>query len=278
MKKLHIVILLFICLITNCLAACNYNTPKKKESISIDSTTIKDSIQKAAATYSYDSSKKYIYLTFDDGPQHGTVDCFDLCKQLHVKASFFMVGLHANKKSDGHIIVGNIKKAYPQILLCNHSFSHAYDKYKNFYHHPETAYADFEENQQLLSIPYRIIRLPGNSAWVTKKEIHASHLVFPVCDLLNAAGYNVIGWDVEWQFNHKTANPVQSPEKMLALVDSAFAKQKTYTPNHLVILSHDRMFRSPQYLDSLSKFIQLLRSNRDYVLETVDHYPNLKPL
>jgi peptidoglycan/xylan/chitin deacetylase (PgdA/CDA1 family) len=47
----------------------------------------------------YDSTKKYIYLSFDDGPQHGTVTCYDLCKKEAVKASFFMVGYIPCKKA-----------------------------------------------------------------------------------------------------------------------------------------------------------------------------------
>src|SRR4051812_756066 len=35
----------------------------------------------------YDSTKKYIYLTFDDGPQPGTLECFHTIQQLGVKAT-----------------------------------------------------------------------------------------------------------------------------------------------------------------------------------------------
>jgi len=82
-----------------------------------------------------------------------------------------------------------------------------------FYEHPQMALEDFMQAQQTLSVPYKIIRLPGNSAWVQKDTIKASNLVKPVCALLDSAGYNIIGWDVEWSFNHKTAYPVQKPEK-----------------------------------------------------------------
>jgi peptidoglycan/xylan/chitin deacetylase (PgdA/CDA1 family) len=47
----------------------------------------------------YDSAKQYIYLSFDDGPQHGTTTCFDLVRREHIKASFFMVGLHTARKT-----------------------------------------------------------------------------------------------------------------------------------------------------------------------------------
>ncbi len=224
----------------------------------------------------YDSTKKYIYLTFDDGPQNGTVPVYNLCKQLGVKATFFMVGLHTQKKSDGKEIVETIRESYPQILLANHSYSHAYDKYKYFYLHPHQSQADFYNNQQLLHVPFKIIRLPGNSAWVRNNEIKASKLVKPVTALLDSAGYNVIGWDIEWNFNHKTANPIQSAAKMAALLDSALARNNTHTKNHIVLLSHDRMFRHQNFTDSLEKFITLLKQNNNYIFETIDHYPQLK--
>ncbi len=223
----------------------------------------------------YDSTKKYIYLTFDDGPQHGTVSCFELCKKLGVKATFFMVGNHANNANLLQV-VKNIKDAYPLVLLANHSSTHANGHYKFFYQHPTMAEQDFYNTQKKLAIPYKIIRLPGNSAWVTKNGIKASNLVKPVCKLLDSSGYNILGWDAEWRFNHKTANPIQNPYKMANEVDSAMAKNKTYTKNNIVILTHDRMFRNPNYLDSLAKFIIQLKQNPTYVFETMDHYPGLK--
>src|SRR4051794_12530402 len=39
----------------------------------------------------YDSTKQYIYLTFDDGPQPGTLGCYHTIRQLGVKATFFMI-------------------------------------------------------------------------------------------------------------------------------------------------------------------------------------------
>lgn len=224
----------------------------------------------------YDSTKKYIYLTFDDGPQPGTVACYQCCKQLGVKASFFMVGLHTERKTDGKQIVAMIRDSYPQFLLTNHSYSHAWDKYRFFYHHAEDARADFERAQILMHVPYRIIRLPGNSAWVREGELKASSLVKPVTQLLDSAGYNVMGWDLEWNFNHKNARPIQHPEKLAAQVDSAFAKNRTHVKNHLVILTHDRMFQRGYDTDSLVKFISILKQNPAYVFETVDHYPGLK--
>lgn len=232
----------------------------------------------AAEVFTYDSTKKYIYLTFDDGPQLGTMTCFNLCRAEAVKASFFMVGLHANLKSDGHEIVNMIRSAYPRVTLANHSFSHANNQYLDFYHHPEQAAADMFQAQHSLQVPYLIARFPGNRSWVREGEIKATPLARPLARLLDSAGYNVIGWDLEWDFNRRSARPVQSPVTLAREVDSAFLKKTTHTPNHLVILTHDRMFRRPADSDSLAKFIRILKQNPDYVFETVDHYPGLKKL
>ena len=226
----------------------------------------------------YDSTKKYIYLSFDDGPQHGTTTCYELCKQEGIKASFFMVGQHTAQKSDGKSIVSMIRESYPQILLANHSYTHASDKYLYYYHHPKFAAEDLLRTQDSLHVPYKIIRLPGNRSWVREGEMKATKLATPLAQILDKAGYNIIGWDLEWNFNHKTARPVQSATKLAAQVDSAFAKNDTHVNNHLVILSHDRMFQRPSDADSLAKFIHILKQNPAYVFETIDHYPGLKKL
>lgn len=223
-----------------------------------------------------DTSIRHIYLSFDDGPQHGTLECFELCQKLGVKATFFMVGQHQAQKPDGKILVSLIRKSYPQSLLANHSYTHASNRYRYFYRHPQMAARDFFRAQDSLQVGVNIARLPGNRAWVTHAGIRASGLVRPVAMLLDSAGYNVIGWDVEWSFGRKSERPVQSPAQMLQLIDSAFARKDTHTTHHLVILTHDRMFRKSTDLDALARFIALLKQRPKYVFETLDHYPNLK--
>ena len=187
-----------------------------------------------------------------------------------------MVGLHTTRKSDGKQIVAMIRQSYPQFLVANHSYTHALGKYPFFYHHPRMAEEDFLKAQHVLNLPYKILRLPGNSAWAEGGNIHASGLVRPVTHLLDSAGYNVIGWDLEWNFNHRNARPVQTPAKLASQVENLFANNKTHTPHHLVILSHDRMFQHPGDVDSLAKFVAILKHNPKYVFETVDHYPGVK--
>ncbi len=225
----------------------------------------------------YDSTKRYIYLTFDDGPQNGTKACLEICRNMGVKATFFMVGRHANSAATKKL-VSEIHDAYPQMLLSNHSSSHANGHYKYFYLHPRMAQQDFLYAQRTLHVPYKIIRLPGNNAWVRKDVEKASDLVRPVCRLLDSAAYNVIGWDLEWCFNHKNSNPIQSPQRLANQVDTAFANGKVHAKNHMVILTHDRMFRNPNYMDSLAKFINIIKKDPRNIFETVDHYPGVKML
>jgi peptidoglycan/xylan/chitin deacetylase (PgdA/CDA1 family) len=244
----------------------------------IDSIKKIDTVKSFISTaINYDTTKKYIYLTFDDGPQNGTVACFELCKKLGVKATFFMVGQHA---ATPHLkqIVSDIKNNYPQSLLANHSTTHANGKYHYFYHHQEMAAEDFYLAQKTLDVPFKIIRLPGNTSWVRESELRSNDLTKPVCKILDSSGYNVIGWDVEWNFNHKTANPVQSPERLARTIATRLDSNDLNVKNHLVILTHDRMFRNQNYTDSLAKFITLLKENKNYIFETVDHYPGLKKL
>ncbi len=264
---------------------CNNEKANKLPNISnntvvskIDTIDKIDTVRKIISTeITCDTTKKYIYLTFDDGPQNGTVACVDVCKKLGVKATFFMVSNHASSPLLKQI-VKSIKESYPQILLANHSSTHANGKYHFFYQHSEMAAEDFYLAQKKLDVPFKIIRLPGNTSWVTEGKLRANNLTKPVCQLLDSAGYNVIGWDLEWNFNHKNANPKESAETMIKRVDSYLEKNSLNTPNHLVILTHDRMFRNQNYTDSLYKFIAALQQNKNYVLETLDHYPNLKKL
>jgi peptidoglycan/xylan/chitin deacetylase (PgdA/CDA1 family) len=250
------------------------STQPKQEKVIVAPPVNPDIAKFERKSFTYDSTKTYIYLTFDDGPHAATKQCFEICKQLGIKATFFMVGQHA-KDVWGQQVVKTIRDAYPQSLLANHSYTHAKEKYKYFYQHPDMATADFYQAQQSLNVPYKIIRLPGNSAWVRKDEMKTSQLVRPVCKLLDSAGYNVIGWDVEWNFTRGTSYPVQSPQKMADQVNYA-ANGHSHTPKHVMILTHDRMFRTPAYADSLRLFITTLQKNPNYVFETVDHYPNLK--
>jgi peptidoglycan/xylan/chitin deacetylase (PgdA/CDA1 family) len=62
-----------------------------------------------------------IALTFDDGPNAHTSEVLDALKELHVKATFFIVGEQAHRHPD--VLARIAREGH---LLANHSASHAY--------------------------------------------------------------------------------------------------------------------------------------------------------
>lgn len=225
----------------------------------------------------YDSSKRYIYLTWDDAPQPpGTVDCKNIFHEEGVKATFFVVGMNQFGR-EREKIIDTLRNSYPEFLVANHSYSHGFkNNYKKFYQMPDSAVADFKYNESLMKVPVKIIRLPGNNSWVLKDEVKGPKSTLNVCNRLDSLGYNVIGWDIEWQFTNKGGSiPVQSADEMVKEVNRKFENYYSNVENNIVILAHDRMFEKPQYQDSLRKFISVLKQDPRNVFETIDHYPGI---
>ncbi len=222
-----------------------------------------------------DSSKRYIYLTWDDSPQPpGTVACKAVFRKQGVKATFFAVGMNQVGPFKKRIL-DSLRNDYPEFLMANHSFSHANingkDNYSLFYKQADNAVQDFLKNEKELNVGVKIIRLPGNNAWVANGKIQGPKSTLAVCQRLDTLGYKVIGWDIEW--NQFKGAPKESVEEMIKKVNEKFESGYTYEQNTLVILSHDRLFGKPQYTDSLTKFIETLKKDPRNVFETIDHYP-----
>lgn len=239
------------------------------------STNLSNSTKIGAHQPIQDSLLKHIYISFDDGPILGTSNCIDICTRHQLAATFFEVGLHQSRNKEGQKLYQEILQNENLFAICNHSFSHAYGKYVPFYHQPKEALADFLKAKELLQPKNNIVRLPGNNAWNTKEVKRASGLVRPLVHQLDSAGFTIIGWDMEWRFNKK-GKPVQSPEALVALVDSLLKLNQTVTKNHLVILMHDHMFRAAADSTKLDKMIALLKQNPHYRFEKLTQYPGLK--
>ncbi len=223
-----------------------------------------------------DSLVKHIYLSFDDGPLPGTSNCIDICTQQNVSATFFEVAIHESRSNYGKNLHQRIVNNDQLFTISNHSFSHAFfGNYIKYYHEPDSALEDFIKAKKIMEPKNNIVRLPGNNAWNTQVEKRASGLVRPLVHKLDSAGFNVIGWDLEWHFN-KSGRPVNSPEYLVSLADSLLFYNKTKTKNHLVILMHDVMFRAPEDSIKLNKMISLLKQRPDFRFRKLSSYPNLK--
>lgn len=224
---------------------------------------------------SYDTTKRYIYITLDDGPQPGTMNCYHTLKNLNVKASFFMIGVQG-MEGKSRLKVDSIRNAYPEFILCNHTYTHAYfNKYKMFYGKPDSALLDLERAQDSLRAPLKIFRTPANNSWAINERYRTPKLTNAFCKAADSIGYKGVGWDVEWRFKGAASIPVQSADEMLREVDEVTKNHEDFTRNHIVILAHDRMFTQQRYVDSLTKFIALLKQDPHNVFETIDHYPGV---
>jgi peptidoglycan/xylan/chitin deacetylase (PgdA/CDA1 family) len=225
----------------------------------------------------YDSSKRYIYLTWDDSPQPpGTTICKRIFEEEGIKATFFAVGMHHDIEPRRKRTIDSIRNAYPQFLLANHSYTHAFrDNYNFFYTHIDSAVNDFIKAEKAMNIPVKIIRLPGRNTWASNGEIRGPKTSELVAKRLDSLGYNIIGWDIEWQFI-KGTTPKQSPTELVNLINSKFESEYTQEANAIVILAHDRMFQKGAHIDSLKRFIQLLKEDKRNVFETIDHYPSVQ--
>lgn len=223
-----------------------------------------------------DSLVKHIYLSFDDGPLPGTANCIDICTEQKVSATFFEVAFHESRSHYGMRLNQRIVQDNLLFAIANHSYSHAFfGNYVKYYHHADSALADFNKAKIILATQNNLSRLPGNNAWNTQMAKRASGLVRPLVRKLDSSGYNIIGWDMEWHFN-KNGRPVTSPEFIAALADSLLVHNKTMTKNHLVILMHDVMFRAPADSIKLNTMIGLLKQHADFQFEKLTSYPNLK--
>jgi peptidoglycan/xylan/chitin deacetylase (PgdA/CDA1 family) len=258
--------------------ACNNGTETGKTGADTTKTAAGPNLAPGSAI-KYDSSKRYIFLTWDDSPQPpGTVNCKTVFKSEGIKATFFAVGFNQVGPFKKRLI-DSIRNEYPQFLLANHSFTHGFrDQYKKFYSPAMTdsALADFLKNQEELKIPVKIIRLPGNNTWASNGNIQGQKSNTPVVKKLDSLGYKIIGWDLEWGQQAKAKAPKESVDEMIRKINQKFDDGNTNQQNAIVILSHDRLFEKPQYADSLRRFISILKTDKRNVFETIDHYPSVQ--
>lgn len=221
----------------------------------------------------YRAPIKYIYLTFDDGPLQGSenIDSVVLAEQL--KISVFLVGEHAEESKKLQSYYGMYERN-PYVESYNHSFTHAHNKYQQFYSNPLNVVNDVEKNESSLNLRYKIVRLPGRNMWrVGNKKRDDGVSGKAAADSLAARGFKLFGWDIEWQHHDKDGTPVQTVQQMAKAINARLAAGSTLTKDHIVILVHDEMFQKKWEESELKQLIDTLRRNDHYVFEHIRFYP-----
>lgn len=216
---------------------------------------------------------KHIYLTFDDGPLIGSAAVDSIITSKNIKTSVFLVGKHVHMskklKKDFENYYNN-----PLIESYNHSFSHANNRYSLFYSNPATATADFEKNEESLSLKHKIIRLPGRNIWVFDDVRHVDlKSGSSTADMLYEKGYKIYGWDIEWRMNGYSGVPEQSVDEIYNRVKNYINNKSSLFPNNVVLLMHDDMFRHKKGQQLLVNLLDSLQQHKDYSFEHIRDYP-----
>jgi peptidoglycan-N-acetylglucosamine deacetylase len=134
--------------------------------------------------------------------------------------------------------------------------------------------ADFTRCQDSLKFNNHISRTPGRNAWRLATINHTDMRKSKVAvDSLAGAGFIMMGWDAEWQYYGRTQALRNDADYMLDLIDSLFKHNDTRTPNHLVLLAHDRVFTDSADSAQLAYFIQELKKHPEYEFRVATSYP-----
>ncbi|MDR3120146.1 MAG: polysaccharide deacetylase, partial [Clostridiales bacterium] len=183
--------------------------------------------------------KRYVYLTFDDGPSALTQQYLDILKAQDVRATFFLVGVNVAK--------------YPRLTqaiymdrhsIANHSYTHNYDK---LYKSASALFSELErwdaQVSSALGFPYHtnVFRFPGGSTYKTAKQYRSQ---------VTARGYVYYDWNClngDAQIRDKSAD---------SLYDYMLATFKGQ--DEVIVLMHDTDTKQTT-LDMLDRAIRFFK-------------------
>lgn len=224
-----------------------------------------------------DPNKRYIYLTFDDGPNQGTKNLIKLVHKHQIPITSFVIGKHVYGSKTQRKEFEELEKD-SLTELANHSFSHAENRYSHFYKDPETVVTDFNRAKDSLKFDNNYARTPGRNIWrtayINSTDIKASK---NSADELQKANYTVIGWDLEW----KPDNSMKlkgSHKDMIKRVDSIFFNDLEKTPRHLVFLTHDQYLQDENSVQEMDLFITGLQNSNRFEFRKISKYPKIDEL
>lgn len=221
--------------------------PKKDGTPSEEPGEILDLIKKYSAYYLGDTSKKIIYLTFDEGYENGyTSTILDILKKNNVKAAFFVTTPYIKDNKD--LIKRMVDEGH---LVCNHTTKHL-------------SMAKQARNPQKFQDEFTVTE--KNYKEVTGKEMpkffrppmgkYSELSLFYTKKL----GYKTIFWSFAYDDWNRNKQP--SPE---------FAKNKilSRTHNGAIVLLHAVSKTNSEILDSVIKDWK----SSGYTLESIDKLP-----
>ena len=220
--------------------------------------------------------KKKIYLTFDDGPNRGTRNVLNIVKEEKVPVTFFIIGEHVFASRAQEATWDSLTCSPDSLVeICNHSYTHAWhNRFNSFYQSPDSVIMDFDRCRDSLQLQNNIVRTPGRNTWrIDTIQFTDIKQTAAAVDSLKNAGFTVMGWDLEWHYDHKELALKNRADDLLSQIDSLFKKGRTKSAEHLVLLAHDQVYADPVDSCELHQFIKKLKLKGDYEFELATRYP-----
>lgn len=224
-----------------------------------------------------DPNKRYIYLTFDDGPNRGTSNLLKITNKYQIPITAFVVGKHAY---DSKTQSKELKELENDKLveIANHSYTHALNRYSEFYKNPENVIHDFDRARDSVQFKNKYARTPGRNIWrtanINSTDLKSSKIA---ADELQRSGYTLVGWDLEW----KPTNAMKlkgTHQEMAKRVDSIFFNDLEKTSRHLVFLTHDQYLQDDDSVQELDLFISGLKNSNRFEFRKISDYPNINDI
>ncbi|NDW09777.1 polysaccharide deacetylase family protein [Dysgonomonas sp. 520] len=275
MRKINI--LLFVAAVTVVFAHCTDNVenviPDPEDNIIPD--TVATHITKEKQNTD-NQAKKCIYLTIDDAPLNGSVYIDSVVTAEEIKTNIFLVGnpIDCSGKFRRY---HEILQKNSHIEIYNHSYSHANNRYSDYYKNPKQVLEDFNKNQSDFGISHKIARLPGRNLWqLGERKKNCNQTGSTSAELISNDGYQIFGWDVEWNYDAKDYTPKQGIDELIAEINKLYESSRTFTANHVVLLMHDQMFAKVDAKNNLAELIIKLKEN-GYTFEHLSSYPEEIP-
>jgi peptidoglycan-N-acetylmuramic acid deacetylase len=204
-------------------------------------------LKKYSGYYLGDTSKKVLYLTFDEGYENGyTGKILDILKQNNVKAAFFATTPYIRDNKD--LIKRMVNEGH---LVCNHSNKHPSmaqraktpDEFKEEFTITEDAYREATGKEMPKFFRPPMGKYSELSLFYTKK-----------------LGYKTVFWSFAYNDWNRDSQP---------LPESAKKKIADRTHNGAIILLHAVSRTNSEILDSVIKDWK----HSGYILESLDKLP-----
>ncbi|WP_028403157.1 polysaccharide deacetylase family protein [Ectobacillus panaciterrae] len=187
---------------------------------------------------------KVVYLTFDDGPGEYTSQVLDILNQYHIKATFFVLGPHAEKYKN--LVQQEVQEGD---YVGMHSMTHDYKKlYVQGNFVPEMK-EDQQIIKQITGTEPNLARPPYGSMPGLNQQLR---------DQVAAAGFKIWDWTIDsldWKYNK-----VPFDKSVPAIVHNVLSHANG---NREVVLMHDI---HPQSVQALPTIIQGLKE-KGYAFE-----------